>query len=169
MSQGDVALNLYDFYVRRPGKPTEKYGLRAYDEIILAPMVFILQTRRLTNRSTILIQCLFEPRVIEFDHKRSGMRFLTRAPDMAEEMVEQSSDKFTERYVRLAKLLEPLRAIERSHVITDAGHVDFNATPFPCVDSCGEPGPRTASRNADTANTSNRGPVLCRHSSSSER
>ncbi|KAI0330934.1 actin-like ATPase domain-containing protein [Cubamyces sp. BRFM 1775] len=82
LAEGDVALNLYDFYVRRPGKPTEKYGLRAYDEIILAPM------------------CLFEPRVIEFDHKRSGMRFLTRAPDMAEEMVEQSSDKFTERYTQ---------------------------------------------------------------------
>ncbi len=27
------------------------------------------------------------------------MRFLMRAPDMAEEMVEQSSEKFTERYV----------------------------------------------------------------------
>src|ERR1700733_3672467 len=38
-SQGDVALNLYDFIVRRPNKPAEKYGLRAYDEIILAPMV----------------------------------------------------------------------------------------------------------------------------------
>ena len=37
--QGDVALNLYDFVVRRPGKLTEKYGLRAYDETILAPMV----------------------------------------------------------------------------------------------------------------------------------
>lgn len=37
--QGDVALNLYDFVVRRPGKPAEKYGLRAYDEVILAPMV----------------------------------------------------------------------------------------------------------------------------------
>lgn len=37
--KGDVALNLYDFVVRRPGRPTEKYGLRAYDEIILAPMV----------------------------------------------------------------------------------------------------------------------------------
>lgn len=39
MPQGDVALNLYDFVVRGPGKSTEKYGLRAYDEIILAPMV----------------------------------------------------------------------------------------------------------------------------------
>lgn len=37
--QSDVALNLYDFIVRRPNKLTEKYGLRAYDEIILAPMV----------------------------------------------------------------------------------------------------------------------------------
>lgn len=36
--QGDVALNLYDFIVRRPGQPTLKYGLRAYDEVILAPM-----------------------------------------------------------------------------------------------------------------------------------
>jgi len=36
-----VALNLYDFVVRQPGKPTQKYGLRAYDEIILAPMVSI--------------------------------------------------------------------------------------------------------------------------------
>ena len=37
--KSDVALNLYDFVVRRPGAPAEKYGLRAYDEIILAPMV----------------------------------------------------------------------------------------------------------------------------------
>ena len=36
--QGDVALNLYDFVVRRPGGPTQKYGLRAYDETILAPI-----------------------------------------------------------------------------------------------------------------------------------
>ncbi|KAI0640783.1 actin-like ATPase domain-containing protein [Trametes meyenii] len=82
LAEGDVALNLYDFSVRRPGKATEKYGLRAYDEIILAPM------------------CLFEPRVVEFDNKKRGMRFLTRVPDMAEEMVEQSNDKFTERYTQ---------------------------------------------------------------------
>jgi hypothetical protein len=36
-----VALNLYDFVVRRHGYPTEKYGLRAYDEIILAAMVSV--------------------------------------------------------------------------------------------------------------------------------
>ena len=42
--QSDVALNLYDFIVRRPKAPTEKYGLRAYDEIILAPMVSLDHT-----------------------------------------------------------------------------------------------------------------------------
>ena len=47
-SQGDVALNLYDFVVRRPGHQTEKYGLRAYDETILAPMVS-LQDRKSTR------------------------------------------------------------------------------------------------------------------------
>ncbi|EJF64395.1 actin-like ATPase domain-containing protein [Dichomitus squalens] len=82
LAEGDVALNLYDFSVRRPGHATEKYGLRAYDEIILAAM------------------CLFEPRVIEFEQKRAGMRFLMRAPDMAEEMVEQSADKLSERYTQ---------------------------------------------------------------------
>jgi len=35
----DVALGLFDFVVRRPGALAEKYGLRAYDEVILAPMV----------------------------------------------------------------------------------------------------------------------------------
>ena len=54
------------------------------------------------------------------------MRFLTRAPDMAEKMVEQSSDKFTERYVRLVQFLEQLRVIERSHMFTDVGRVDHD-------------------------------------------
>jgi actin-related protein 8 len=41
--QSDVtAINLYDFVVRRPGKNAEKYALRAYDEVILAPMVCLV-------------------------------------------------------------------------------------------------------------------------------
>lgn len=39
--QADVELNLYEFVVKRPGEITQKYGLRAYDEVILAPMVCI--------------------------------------------------------------------------------------------------------------------------------
>ncbi|TFY78610.1 hypothetical protein EWM64_g5404 [Hericium alpestre] len=67
LSEGDVALGLYDFKVRRPGEATEKYGLRAYDEVILAPM------------------CLFEPRVIDFDRKRIGVRPIQH-PDVSEEI-----------------------------------------------------------------------------------
>ncbi|KAJ4469585.1 hypothetical protein J3R30DRAFT_3713806 [Lentinula aciculospora] len=71
----DVALNLYDFIVRKPDSPAEKYGLRAYDEIILAPMV------------------IFEPRVIEFDRKRTGLRDLHLG--VSEEILEHPSDRVT--------------------------------------------------------------------------
>ncbi|KAL4250210.1 actin family protein [Abortiporus biennis] len=77
LAEGDVALNLYDFVVRRPGRRTEKYGLRAYDEIILAPMSF------------------FEPRVIEFEGKRAGMRPFQRL-DVSDEIVEQPSDHISQ-------------------------------------------------------------------------
>lgn len=69
LAESDVALNLYDFVVRRPGQPAEKYGMRAYDEIILAPM------------------CLFEPRVVEFDRKRIGLE-VTSHPDVLEGIME---------------------------------------------------------------------------------
>ncbi|GBE86660.1 hypothetical protein SCP_0905400 [Sparassis crispa] len=80
LAEGDVALNLYDFVVRRPGKPTEKYGLRAYDEIILAPM------------------CLFEPRVIEFEQKRTGMR-PTSHKDITDNLSEQVNDHVAHHHV----------------------------------------------------------------------
>lgn len=38
-SQADVGLNLFNFDVRRPGKPMHKYSMRLFDEIILAPYV----------------------------------------------------------------------------------------------------------------------------------
>ncbi|PBK72447.1 actin-related protein [Armillaria solidipes] len=76
LTESVVALNLYDFVVRRPGKPTEKYGLRAYDEIILAPM------------------CLFEPRVIEFDRKRIGFQ-LNGHPDVTDDVLEIQGENVT--------------------------------------------------------------------------
>ncbi|KAH9926941.1 actin-like ATPase domain-containing protein [Fomitopsis serialis] len=88
LAEGDVALNLYDFVVRRPGQPTQKYGLRAYDEIILAPM------------------CLFEPRVIEFDQKRAGMRPIAH-PDVTEDIVEQPLEYFTQAMVISTQHLLP--------------------------------------------------------------
>ncbi|KAF4569681.1 actin-like protein arp8 [Pleurotus pulmonarius] len=73
LAEGDVALNLYDFTVRRPGR-AEKYGLRAYDEIILAPM------------------CLFEPRVIEFDKKRAAF-FRPSSSQVVDEIL--PTDRYT--------------------------------------------------------------------------
>ena len=59
--------------MRRPNKLTEKYGLRAYDEIILAPMVgFTFFPATFLPTYHLDLQCLFEPRVIEFDHKREN-------------------------------------------------------------------------------------------------
>lgn len=88
LAEGDVALNLYDFVVRRPGKPTEKFGLRAYDEVILAPM------------------CIFEPRVIEFDRKRVGFRPVSHA-DVTEEIIENPSDHVTQAMIISTQHLLP--------------------------------------------------------------
>lgn len=92
-SQGDVALNLYDFIVRRPNKPAEKYGLRAYDEIILAPMVCSVFRCYICGLkpNCIAIQCIFEPRVIDFDNKRVGMHAISH-PDVTDEIIEHASD-----------------------------------------------------------------------------
>ncbi|KAF9269156.1 actin-related protein [Marasmius fiardii PR-910] len=76
LSEVDVALNLYDFVVRKPGQPAEKYGLRTYDEIILAPMV------------------VFEPRVIEFDRKRVSFVDIPHA-EVTEEILEHPTDHIT--------------------------------------------------------------------------
>lgn len=48
-SQADVGLNLYDFYVRVPGRPTRKYKMRIYDDVILAPYVRNLALLSLTE------------------------------------------------------------------------------------------------------------------------
>lgn len=101
LAEGDVALNLYDFVVRRPGKPTEKYGLRAYDEIILAPM------------------CLFEPRVIEFEQKRAGMRPFG-SPDVSDEILEQTADHYTQAMIISTQHLLP-SALPTPTVLAESG------------------------------------------------
>ncbi|KAF8159517.1 actin-related protein [Crassisporium funariophilum] len=88
LADGDVALNLYDFIVRRPGKLTEKYGLRAYDEIILAPM------------------CLFEPRVIEFERKRENFHPISY--NVSEEIIGHQGDYVTNAMVISTQHLMPV-------------------------------------------------------------
>ncbi|TFK29712.1 nucleus protein [Coprinopsis marcescibilis] len=87
LMESDVALNLYDFIVRRPNAPTEKYGLRAYDEIILAPM------------------CLFEPRVIDFDSKTEGLKPLSVG--VTEDIIEHQIDNVTKAMVISTQHLMP--------------------------------------------------------------
>ncbi|KAK4335812.1 Actin-like protein ARP8 [Rhodotorula toruloides] len=55
LSEADIGLNLYDFFVRRPGLLTQKYSMRMYDDCILAPYA------------------LFAPRLIDFEQKRVEM------------------------------------------------------------------------------------------------
>ncbi|KAJ7782036.1 hypothetical protein DFH07DRAFT_792382 [Mycena maculata] len=76
LSEVDIALNLYDFVVRQPFKPAEKYLLRAYDEIILAPMV------------------LFEPRMVQFNQKEAGLHSISH-PDVSDEILEHHGDQIT--------------------------------------------------------------------------
>ncbi|KIK95252.1 hypothetical protein PAXRUDRAFT_827189 [Paxillus rubicundulus Ve08.2h10] len=95
LAEGDVALNLYDFIVRRYGHPTEKYGLRAYDEIIVAPM------------------CIFEPRVIEFDRKRVSLRPLS-STDVTDEIIEHPGDHVTQ-----AMIISTQHLLPPPTVITD--------------------------------------------------
>ncbi|KDQ13053.1 hypothetical protein BOTBODRAFT_160982 [Botryobasidium botryosum FD-172 SS1] len=55
LAEVDVALNVTDFFVRAPGRDTEKYTVKTYDEPTVAPM------------------CIFEPSIIDFDAKREGL------------------------------------------------------------------------------------------------
>ncbi|GAC77660.1 40S ribosomal protein S14 [Moesziomyces antarcticus T-34] len=56
LNPADVGLNIHDFYLRLPSRPTKKYLFRTYDELILAPM------------------SLFDPSVYGLDAKSSLKR-----------------------------------------------------------------------------------------------
>ncbi|KAF8603889.1 actin-like ATPase domain-containing protein [Ceratobasidium sp. AG-I] len=77
LAETDVALNVYDFEVRRPGHITERYALQVYDEPVLAAM------------------CIFEPRIIDFDAKRATQRLLW-TPENVEDIPDFSSDVLTQ-------------------------------------------------------------------------
>ena len=53
LNPSDVGLNIHDFYLRLPSRPTLKYLFRTYDELILGPM------------------SLFDPRVFDFDENEA--------------------------------------------------------------------------------------------------
>lgn len=137
LAESDVALNLYDFIVRRPDAPTEKYGLRAYDEVILAPM------------------CLFEPRVIDFDRKCKGLRPLSS--DVTEEIIAHQTDAKTKAMIISTQHLMPGVVLEPQPV---------SALPPPEETTMQSPAPKETDPNAmavDAPETSrgpqNQGPI----------
>jgi len=52
LNPADVGLNIHDFYLRLPSRPTMKYLFRTYDELIMGPM------------------SLFDPSVFDLDNKK---------------------------------------------------------------------------------------------------
>lgn len=95
------------------------------------------------------------------------MRFLMRAPDMAEEMVEQSSEKFTERYVR-APMLASTRYADAICCTTDASHADIDAASIPRAGACPYYGAGAASHCTSDPNTGHGRTVASRHSRSTQ-
>ncbi|KAJ7574463.1 hypothetical protein C8J56DRAFT_979709 [Mycena floridula] len=106
LSEASVSLNLYDFVVRKPRQPAEKYGLRAYDEIIMAPM------------------CIFEPRVVEFDRKRIGMQLSASHLDVTEEILELTADHMSAAMMISTQHLMPGTSPPASTPKKDAPQVD---------------------------------------------
>ncbi|KAI1467289.1 actin-like ATPase domain-containing protein [Daldinia caldariorum] len=40
MNQNDISVQLYNFFLRTPNRPTREYSFKTYDEVLLAPMGF---------------------------------------------------------------------------------------------------------------------------------
>ena len=81
--QADVALNTIPFEIRRRGQKTLKTELRWFEEAILATCV-----RQPRARSPLSAQCLFNPRVIDFDRKLLPTPALFNISSDVDEMLE---------------------------------------------------------------------------------
>jgi actin-related protein 8 len=98
---------------------TEKYGLRAYDEIILAPMVgsiFLSLTFPFLAAYHLVLQCLFEPRVIEFDNKQENLHPIGH--NVTEEIIGQQGDVVVSVLAHLSCLNNSLNGQTNAMVIS---------------------------------------------------
>lgn len=41
MNEADISVQVYDFFVRAPDHPTQKYQCKVYDEVFLAPLCLV--------------------------------------------------------------------------------------------------------------------------------
>ncbi|KAG0173952.1 actin-like protein arp8 [Apophysomyces sp. BC1034] len=70
MSEADISVQVYDFFVRVPHQPTKKYQCKVYDEVFLAPL------------------CLMYPAILDAEEKTRNVKFSTNSnivDDIADE------------------------------------------------------------------------------------
>lgn len=82
-TQADVTLNTIPFEIRRPGQKTLRTELRWFEEAILATCV-----RARASRAALTWQCLFNPRVVDFDRKLLPAPVLFNVTADVDEMLE---------------------------------------------------------------------------------
>ncbi|KAF8724871.1 cytoskeleton organization, partial [Rhizoctonia solani] len=92
-SQTDVALNLYDFHVRKPDQDTEQHTMQVYDEPVVAAM------------------CIFEPRIIDFDAKKARQKSLWTRENV-EDVPDFSSDNLTQAMLISTQHLLPPQPVQ---------------------------------------------------------
>ncbi|KAI8446698.1 hypothetical protein BY996DRAFT_6422092 [Phakopsora pachyrhizi] len=78
LSEGDVGLNTYSFFVRHPGRATTKWNVRAYDEVIIPAMI------------------MFSPSIVEFDRKFKPGRSLFADRDSVDDVLDLGGNVITE-------------------------------------------------------------------------
>ncbi|CAE6409631.1 unnamed protein product [Rhizoctonia solani] len=88
LSETDVALNVYDFYTRKPNQETKRHTMQVYDEPIVAAM------------------CIFEPRIVDFDAKKAWQRSLWTRENV-EDVPDFSSDNLTQAMIISTQHLLP--------------------------------------------------------------
>ncbi|CAE6451755.1 unnamed protein product [Rhizoctonia solani] len=93
LSETDVALNLYDFYIRKSDRDTEQHTLQVYDEPVVAAM------------------CIFEPRIIDFDAKKARQKSLWTRENV-EDVPDFSSDNLTQAMLISTQHLLPPQPVQ---------------------------------------------------------
>ncbi|KAH9451624.1 hypothetical protein Pst134EA_025571 [Puccinia striiformis f. sp. tritici] len=78
LSEGDVNLSSVTFFVRHPQKPTVKWSVRAYDEVIIPAMI------------------LFSPSIIEFDRKQSLNKRIYADKEDVDDVLDLGGNPITE-------------------------------------------------------------------------
>ncbi|KAG0142268.1 hypothetical protein CROQUDRAFT_50536 [Cronartium quercuum f. sp. fusiforme G11] len=78
LSEGDVGLNVYTFFSRHPHQPTQKWTVRAYDEVIIPPML------------------MFTPQIVDFSRKHRPGKQLYSDKEGVDDVLDLGGNAITE-------------------------------------------------------------------------